>query len=453
MKFPPTLLQQLVSLLARDIDGATLERAQQHLLDWLGCAAYGARSEVATKLRNYLIQWGAKGEYWNLGGLDSSWQDALQYHGTLGSIAEMDDVHRTSTLHPGPVIVPAALVVAEMVRATPKALLEAIVVGYEAMIRIGRALGRDHYALYHNTSTCGSFGAAAAAAKLLNLDPEQTVWALANAGSRTGGFWQMRHEAVDTKPLHNAGAAQAGVQAALLAASNLRGPASLLEGTQGFFAATSPQAMPLAVVDNGVDNWLIFQCSFKPWPACRHTHPAIDAVRALGEISHTDIRSLQISTYSDALQFCDRPQPKTPAEARFSLQHCAAITLLHGKPTIAHFESDYLQRSEVVALREIVSVVLDEEHDRAYPGHFGATALVTLNDDTVLNIILRDAWGDPEWPMTQEDIVTKARMLFSAAAVSKECAEDVIEIGLNLVKQKELGNLFAALRALGANCA
>ncbi|QKX18552.1 MmgE/PrpD family protein [Microbulbifer sp. YPW1] len=449
MKFPPTLLQQLVTLLERDIDGATLERAQQHLLDWLGCAVYGTRSDVAAKLRNYLVQWSGAGESWSLNGIDRNWQDALQYHGALGSIAEMDDLHRTSTLHPGPVIIPAALATAEMVQATPQALLEAIVVGYEAMIRIGRALGRDHYALYHNTSSCGSFGAAAAAAKLLALDPEQTVWALANAGSRTGGFWQMRHEAVDTKHLHNAAAGHAGVQAALLAASNLRGPSTLLEGTQGFFAATSPRAMPLAVIDNAADNWLIFQCSFKPWPACRHTHPAIDAVRALGDISAADVRTLQIGSYSDALLFCDRPHPESPAEARFSVQHCVAVTVLYGKPEIAHFEEAYLHKPEVVALRNKVVLQEDDEHQRAYPGHFGASAQVTFQDDSVREVALRNAWGDPEWPLSQADIIDKARTLFTAGGVSAESAEDVIEIGLNLVKEKDLGNLFNALRALG----
>ena len=451
MKLPPTLLQQLVPLLERNIDDATLARAQLHLLDWLGCAAYGSRSEVAAKLRHYLARWGGAGDCWNLCGRDSNWQDTLQYHGILGSIAEMDDLHRTSTLHPGPILIPAALVVADMVRATPRALLESIVVGYEAMIRIGRALGRDHYALYHNTSSCGSFGAAAAAARLLGLDPEQTVWALANAGSRTGGFWQMRHEAVDTKPLHNASAAQAGVQAALLAASQLRGPASLLEGTQGFFAATSPQAKPLAVIDQAAGGWLIFQCSFKPWPACRHTHPAIDAVRALGDISVENIRSLQIGSYADALLFCDRPRPQSPAEARFSVQHCVAVTLLYGKPRIAHFEPEVVQCPEVATLRDKVSLVRDDEHERAYPGHFGATALVSLNDGTQLNIVLRDAWGDPEWPMAEDDIVTKARTLLGAGGVHRACAEDVIEIVLNLIDQPDLGHLFAALRGLGVN--
>ncbi|MFV8784204.1 MmgE/PrpD family protein [Microbulbifer sp. SA54] len=446
---PVTLLQQLVLLLDRDIDEPTLARAQLHLLDWLGCAVYGAQGELAGKLKNYLTQWGTAGELWNLSGRTSCWQDALQLHGALGSVSEMDDLHRTSTLHPGPVIIPAALAVAELVEAEPRALLEAIVVGYEAMIRIGRALGRDHYALYHSTSTCGSFGAAAAAGRLLGLNHDEMVWALANAGSRTGGFWQMRHEAVETKHLHNAGAAHSGVQAALLASQQLRGPASLLEGTQGFFAATSSQAMPLAVIDNAADGWLLYQCSFKPWPACRHTHPAIDAVRALGEISSDAISAVHISTYADALIFCDRPVPESPAQARFSLQHCAAVAILCGAPEIQHFEQDFLQRDDVATLRSKVTLHVDEEHQRAYPGRFSATVRIVLCDGSEREAVLRDAWGDPEWPLTGEDIVRKARTLFAAGGVAAEPAADILEVVLNLRDQQDLGGLFAALRALG----
>ena len=445
---PMTLLEQLASLLDRDIDEPTLSRAQLHLLDWLGCSVYGARSELASKLQNYLAQWGTPGKHWNLGGDDSSWQDALQFHGALGSVSEMDDLHRTSTLHPGPVIIPAALAVAEMVQAGPRALLESIVVGYETMIRIGRALGRDHYALYHSTSTCGSFGAAAAAARLLQLSREETVWALANAGSRTGGFWQMRHEAVETKHLHNAGAAHAGVQAALLASQHLRGPASLLEGTQGFFAATSSQALPLAVIDHAADGWLLFQCSFKPWPACRHTHPTIDAVRALGKISDDEISEVHISTFSDALMFCDRRHPESPAQARFSLQHCAAVALLFREPAIAHFEQAFLQRRDVAALRDKVTLHVNEEHQRAYPAHFGATVQVMLNDGSDWKMVLHDAWGDPEWPLSSDDIIGKARTLFAAAGVTTASAEDILEVTLNLSDQADLSGLFTALRGI-----
>lgn len=445
---PMTLLEQLVSLLDRDIDEPTLTRAQLHLLDWLGCSVYGARSELAGKLQNYLAQWGAPGNNWNLSGNDSCWQDALQFHGALGSVSEMDDLHRTSTLHPGPVIIPAALAVAEMVQVGPRALLESIVVGYEVMIRIGRALGRDHYALYHSTSTCGSFGAAAAAARLLGLSREETVWALANAGSRTGGFWQMRHEAVETKHLHNASAAHAGVQAALLASQQLRGPASLLEGTQGFFAATSSQAMPLAVIDQAADGWLLFQCSFKPWPACRHTHPAIDAVRALGDLSALEVSEVHISTFGDALMFCDRRHPESSAQARFSLQHCAAVAILFGAPAIEHFEQEYLQRQDVVALRDKVTLHVSEEHQRAYPAHFGATVRVILRDGSDWEMALHDAWGDPEWPLASGDIIGKARSLFCAAGISTESAEDILEVTLNLSDQDDLASLYAALRGI-----
>ncbi|MCA0892123.1 MmgE/PrpD family protein [Microbulbifer agarilyticus] len=451
MNQPMTLLEQLVSLLDREIDDATLERAQLHLLDWLGCSVYGARSELAEKLRGYLAEWGTSGKNWNLNGSDSCWQDSVQFHGALGSVSEMDDLHRTSTLHPGPVIIPAALAVAEMVEASPRALLSSIVVGYEVMIRIGRALGRDHYALYHSTSTCGSFGAAAAAAHLLDLNHEQTVWALANAGSRTGGFWQMRHEAVETKHLHNAGAAHAGVQAALLASSELRGPASLLEGTQGFFAATSSQAMPLAVIDQVSEGWLLFQCSFKPWPACRHTHPTIDAVRALGEVSAEDVRELHISTFGDALMFCDRKHPESPAQARFSLQHCAAVTILFGAPAIEHFGEETLARPDVAELRDKVTLHVTEAHQRAYPAHFGATVRVVLLDGSEWEMASPDAWGDPEWPLTSEDIIDKARTLFAAAGVGTETTEDVLEVTLNLIGQDDLNSLFTALRGLGVS--
>ncbi|WP_345551211.1 MmgE/PrpD family protein [Microbulbifer aestuariivivens] len=450
---PESLLQQLVRLLARDIDEPTLSRAQLHLLDWLGCTVYGGKSELAGKLRNYLSRWGTAGDCWNLAVKDSCWQDALAYQGALGSVSEMDDLHRTSTLHPGPVIIPAAITVAEMVQAKPRALLESIVVGYEAMIRIGRALGRDHYALYHSTSTCGSFGAAAAAAHLLQLTPQETVWALANAGSRTGGFWQMRHEAVETKHLHNAAAAHAGVQAALLASEQLRGPASLLEGTQGFFAATSSQAVPLAVIDNATDHWLLYQCSFKPWPACRHTHAAIDAVRALDGLAVADIAALEIGTYADALQFCDRPQPLSPAEARFSLQHCVAVALLYGEPTIAHFEPDYLQREEVAALRSRVKLQVSDVHQAAYPAHFGATVNVSLSNGGKRDITLHDAWGDPEWPLSAEDIIAKARKLFAAAGVADASGADLVEVVLNLCGQDDLSGFFALLRGVGEHSA
>ena len=449
MTYAPTLLQQLVPLMRRPISTEALQRAQLHLLDWLGCAAYGGNSEVAQKLREYRLRWSEQGTNWCFSGTDCAWQDALLYNGALGNIAEMDDLHRSSTLHPGPVIVPAALALAEGLQATPQALLESIVIGYEVMIRIGRALGRDHYALYHPTSTCGSFGAAAAAAHLLALSDEQFVWALGNAGTRAGGFWQMRHEATDSKPLHCGEAARAGVQAALLAADNIRGPGSLLEGTQGFFAATSPEARPQAVIADAAGDWLIFQCSFKPWPACRHTHPAIDAALGLGSVDAGTLDSLELRTYRDALIFCDRPHPVTPAEAKFSLQHCAAVVLLYGRPRLKHFEGGYLDDPRLAAVRERIRVTLDDDLQHRYPAHFGAAVTAQFSDGSRRSSEVRDAWGDPEVPMTETDLVDKASQLMAAGGIAIGATEALVATVLGLTRQQTLGDLFGALRSLG----
>jgi 2-methylcitrate dehydratase PrpD len=125
-------------------------------------------------------------------------------NGGLGNVLEMDDVDKRAVLHPGPVVVPAALAAAQDRGASGEAFLDAIVRGYEAVIRIGRAVGPGHYRYWHNTGTCGPFGSAAAAASLYGLSQEQTAWALGLAGTQASGLWQTRHEAASGRPLGSA---------------------------------------------------------------------------------------------------------------------------------------------------------------------------------------------------------------------------------------------------------
>jgi len=154
--------------------------------------------------------------------------------------------------------------------------LDAIVIGYEATIRIGRAVGTGHYAFWHNTATCGPFGAAAAACHLLEGSDLRS--ALGLAGTQAAGLWQTRHEPDSmAKQLHAGHAAHAGVLAAILSKQGFQGPRSILEGEQGFFAAMCPGADPEDVLVNPDSEWLLHETSLKPYPACRHAHPAIDA--------------------------------------------------------------------------------------------------------------------------------------------------------------------------------
>jgi 2-methylcitrate dehydratase PrpD len=421
-----SVLQMLVLHLQRPVDRRTQLRATHHLLDWLGCAALGARQPAA---QGFLADTSDinSSNHRTLGGTSRAWFSALQANAAFGNMLEMDDLDRASILHPGPVIVPTAIAMAERVGASGQQLLNAIVRGYEATIRIGRALGTKHYAFFHNTSTCGTFGAAAAAADLLQLDIERTTWALANAGSRTGGLWQMRHEACETKSLHNVQAAQTGMQAAMLAAQGVRGPSSLLEGVQGMFAAMSPGASAADVVSGLNRDWLIHEVSFKPWPACRHAHPTIDAALAVSAmglntgglnavgLNAKEIETIDVATYKSAIDFCDKPLPATELEAKFSLQHCVAVVLAHGVPMLAHFAVEKLHDADIATLRNKVRVTEDTALSQAFPQHYGARVSVKLRDGCVMTYLQTDAKGDPEWPMSTEEIVEKALLLLNEA--------------------------------------
>jgi 2-methylcitrate dehydratase PrpD len=411
-----SVLQMLTERLAMPVEDADLQRATLHVLDWLACATRGAAEAPAAGFRAALLEAGA-GECRVLCGARLGWWDALQLNAACGNLLEMDDLDRASILHPGPVIVPAAIAVAEKAGASGRALLMAIVRGYEATIRIGRALGTRHYAFFHNTSTCGAFGAAAAAASLLKLNKTRTAWALANAGSRTGGLWQMRHEACETKSLHNVQAAQTGVQSALLAATGVRGPMSLLEGPQGLFAALAPGAAAAEVLRDAQRKWLIHDVSFKPWPACRHAHPTIDAALALKTQvpDWRQIESVVVFTYKSALEFCDKARPQTELEAKFSLQHCAAVALVDGPPQLHHFALHQVNSEKFTALRNRVTVMESAELTHAFPAHYGARVELRLANGVTHTHLLRDARGDPEWPLTADDIRAKAVSLFRSA--------------------------------------
>jgi len=417
----PSVLQILVDRLHQPVGAVSRERAALHLLDWLGQAKLGLRQPAAAGFIANL-ETNIAGQATAISGAHGDWWQVLQLNAALGNLLEMDDLHRSSILHPGPVIVPAAIAVAEKMGASGEALLTAIVRGYEATIRIGAALGTTHYRYFHNTSTCGTFGAAAAAASLLNLDRHQTAHALANAGSRTGGLWQMRHEACETKSLHNVMAAQTGVQAALMAVHGVRGPLHLLDGPEGLFAAMSDGANADNVVADMDANWRIHEVSFKPWPACRHAHPVIDAALAvLNAVDIETIEKISIETYKSALDFCNKPTPVTEHDAKFSLQHCAAVVFANahnlGNPTLADFQPAQLQLEPVVRLRKLVEVRENAEMSKQFPAHYQASITVTHGDGRVVTHLQHDAKGDPEVPLSTDEITAKARMLMTSAEV------------------------------------
>ncbi|MEM7327633.1 MAG: MmgE/PrpD family protein [Pseudomonadota bacterium] len=397
----PAVLTELSGLLSRHVDERDLRRARLHLLDWSGCAIAGAKEPAGSVLRKMPVK-------------DASAQAFVW--GGLGNILEMDDVDKRALLHPGPSIIPAALAAAVRAQSDMSQLLAAIVTGYEATIRLGRAVGPAHYAKWHSTGTCGAIGAAAASAFLLELTEEERAHAMALAISQSAGLWHTRHDADSMgKQLHTAVAARAGLDAAQLARDGFRGPLSILEGEQGFFAAMCEDGQPMQICARQDAQWAIQEVSFKPWPACRHAHAAIDAALKLrDQVSVSEIKSLTVRTYQDALKFCDRPNPQTVIEAKFSLQHSVAVTLLSGAPGLDDFGETAIRSPEVAELRGKVRVEVADVYQARYPSRFGAE--IQCGDRKV---VIEDALGDPENPVSDIQIRQKAAALMAAAGLSE----------------------------------
>lgn len=437
-----SITQRLAARIAGPAAPVTRVRAALAALDWAACALAGAPSQAGGVLLRLAAAAGP-GTCQLIGGGTASALGAALGNGGLGNVLEMDDVDKRAVLHPGPVVVPAALAAAQDAGAGAEAFLDAIVRGYEAVIRIGRAVGPGHYRYWHNTGTCGPFGAAAAAASVYGLSPDQAAWALGLAGTQASGLWQTRHEPASlAKQLHTARAAQAGVLAAQLAREGFAGPLFILEGPQGFFAATCPDGDVQAVLRG--DGWAIQDVSVKPWPACRHAHAAIDAALMLRSIHDTgSIAGIEVTTYPAAVDFCDKPEPQSVIEAKFSIQHAVAVTLADGPPPLAAFEPEAIARRDLAALRALTKVKAGEPYASAYPARFGAEVRMRLSDGSEHVADAPDAWGDPENPVAEADVIAKARDLIAWGGRSD--AQRVIDAALGLAHGGSLAAFAGAL--------
>lgn len=387
-----SLTERLAKHLLRDVDTATRAQARLHLLDWLACVI-GARG-------------GPLSACFPDGDPDMAAKAAF-----LGNVLEMDDIHRTALLHPGPVIWPTVL----FDKADGMdAMLDAAVRGYEAMIAVGATFDAHHYAHFHPTATAGLFGAAAASASLLDSDEAEMVMALGLAGSVSGGLWQTRHEGPMAKSWHVAHAMMSGAAAAYYARLGMTAPTQILEGPQGLYAATCRDPRPMALPSQ----WRLHEVSFKPWAACRHAHPAIDCaleLRTAGQLTPP----FHLATYADALAFCDNAQPKTESQAKFSLQH--AIAVIADGRNAGPEDFTLAAIAALAPLRAQVTVSEDPSITARYPDHFGAC----LN-----GLALTDARGDPERPLAQEGLLTKVHGLFKWGGLSWAEANRAIDLVL-----------------------
>jgi len=406
-----SLTENLIQLIrTKPISQDDLRSAAMFTLDALATSYAGSATATGKKL----IAWAQSND------MDRKRQAFLM--GALTHITETDDLHRASVTHPGCVVVPAALSLGEKTSASADKILRAILHGFEAMCRIGAAVGPTHYKVWHNTATCGPYGSAMAAACLLDLDLQQSIDALGNAGTQSSGFWQFIETGAMSKHLHAGRACESGLLAAELALHGFTGSAEILEGEKGMFAGMCSDPIPAAVLAAPDAPWQLPLTSIKPWPSCRHTHPAIDCALELHrKLNGAEIKSVDIDTYQAATDICDRPEPDNEYQAKFSLYHCVSVALREGEVTLNSF--DQRTRDQTSDLRRLTHLRVVDPFASRYPQSWGSAVSVTTQNGNVLTAIRKDCKGDPESALSESEMRAKANGLLQFAGLDMAASE------------------------------
>jgi len=399
-----------------DLPVRTREVVRLALLDTVGAGVYGFETPWTKTLLEWVQAGGAKGRSraWGGGQPKMRAADAALANGVAAHAFELDDYHNAK-LHPGAVVIPAALAVAEELDAAGERLVTAIAAGYEVMIRSSLALNPSAARLrgWHLTGVCGPFGAAAACAVLMGLDTERTAWALGLAGTQGGGLWAFNADGTMSKRLHAGKAAHSGVLAAELAAAGFTGPTQIYEVEDGgFLKAYSDASDPAPLTDALGQRYHLDAISVKPYSCCGSTHAYIDAAlelrRRLGN-GWDPARPVRVGMSKVVNVQCGFDYaPSTALNAQMSLRYAVAAALLDGQVLPQQFTDERMRDAELCALAGRLELVDDPALDKLYPVHFAGWVAAEADGQWMRADIL-DPSGSIARPLDAAGITEKFR--------------------------------------------
>ena len=313
---------------------------------------------------------------------------AALINGTLAHSLDFDDTHAASSLHPSAPIVPAALAAAEMAGADGEELIPAIIAGYEIQIRLSLALGpSDHYNRgFHPTVTCGVFGAAAAAGRLFCLEADRMALAFGIALSQSAGSMQFLVDGAWMKRFHVGHAAMCGLMAATFAREGFRGAIEAFEGKHGFLHAYAPNSDPEKAVTGLGEDWETLAIAIKPYPSCRYSHAALDALielRAANDIQADEINSVRIGLPETGWKIIGDPEedkhnPKSIVDGQFSMPFCAAVALREGGLGWDDY-AKHLGDDKTRDLCRRVGTAIDPRAEAEFPDNMSGSVKISTN--------------------------------------------------------------------------
>lgn len=441
-------------LRVQDIPAPALRRTEDLFLDWLGSTLAGKSARAVQAIERYAQAMGPSVRVED-GGAEvlisrrmTSPHFAAMVNAAASHVVEQDDVHNGSVFHPAAVVFPAALATAQATGASGREFLAAVVAGYEVGIRAGEFLGRSHYRIFHTTATAGTLAAAAATGRLLGLDAEAMLHAFGSAGTQAAGLWEFLRDAADSKQLHCAHAASAGLASAWLAREGFTGARRILEGEQGMAAVMSSDADQDRLTDGLGRRWASAETSFKYHASCRHTHPSADALLALmreHRLAADDIAEVKALVHQGAIDVLGRVVvPATVHQAKFSMGTVLGLVAEFGYAGLDEFDRHFLA-PRVAAFRDRVAMQLDAEVDTAYPQRWIGKVQVRTRNGRALDARVDEPKGDPGNTLSRAELEDKARRLaaYGDAASPAEMGA-LIESVWALERAPRIGRLLGA---------
>lgn len=378
---------------------------------------------------------------------------AAMVNGTLAHSLDFDDTHAPGSLHPSAPIIPAALAAAEMTGADGRATIAAIVAGYEVQIRLSLALDpAAHYDRgFHPTATCGAFGAAAAAGRLLGLDADGQANAFGIVLSMAAGSLQFLVNGAWTKRSHVGHAAMCGLTAATLAAEGYQGAAHSIEGKWGFLHAYAPDADAAKVVDGLGTRWETLKIAVKPYPSCRYSHAAIDGLRELARahaIKPEEVREVMVGLPEPGWKIIGDPEaakqsPASVVDGQFSMAFCAAVALRTGGLAWDDY-ARHLGDRDTLALCKRVRTRIDPRAQADFPAEMSASVRITTvrgEHETYVRV----PKGEPANFLTDAELRAKFDGLVGPY-LARERADALARGLLELEKARDIGAILRLAR-------
>ncbi len=425
-----------------------IHAAKRCIIDWFAAAVPGAASKPARALERGLLDELGHGSAWTLSGRKAPMRTSALINGLASHVVEFDDIFSPAIYHPGSPTIAAALSAATGSEKTGRDLINAVIAGYETSTRVGTAMGPEHYKFWHNTGTVGSIGSTAAVALLFELDPEETMHSLATATTMAAGLQNAFRGNSEIKPLHAGHAADTGFVAVGLAQNGVIAATDMFEGASGFSAAMSKDVDWNAALSKPKE-FNILRITVKNHGCCGHTFAALDGVLALqaeNTFSANDVASIRVGGYSATVAVTGNYVADTPGSAKFSLPFIVASGIVHGSIRLDAYSEKRLQDPSVRDLMEKITVELDPDVERLFPAQRAANIWITLKDGRQLHRFQPHRIGDPDLPLSDDQLSDKFTEL-TQACLPPNNSKNLLHELWRLDKQTDLNFIFDNLQS------